>query len=79
MVNDNILLVIGIALALIFMITTTVLLITAILTVRKLRKAIKEYSEVTSKSFYQTQQLISGQIRKTESDIMKHLDPNYME
>lgn len=79
MVNDNILIVIGIVLVLIFMITTTVLLIAAILTIRKLRKAIKEYSEVSSKSFYQTQQLISGQIRRSESGIMKHLDPNYME
>lgn len=78
MVNDNILLVIGIVLTLIFMLTTTVLLIAAIVTIRKLRKAIKEYSEVSSKSFYHTQQLISGQIRKAESDIMKHLDPNYM-
>lgn len=79
MVNDNILLIIGIVLVLIFMITTTVLLIAAILTIRKLRKAIKEYSEASSKSFYQTQQLISGQIRRAESGIMKHLDPNYME
>lgn len=78
MVNNNIFLVIGLVLALILLITTIILLIAAIITIRKLRKSVEEYSEVSSKSFYRTQQLISGQIRKAESDIMKHLDPNYM-
>lgn len=78
MVNNNILLVIGLVLALVLMITTIILLVAAIITIRKLRKSVEEYSKVSSKSFYHTQQLISGQIRKAESDIMKHLDPNYM-
>jgi len=78
MVNNNIFLVIGLVLELILLITAIILLVAAIITIRKLRKSVEEYSEVSSKSFYHTQQLISGQIRKAESDIMKHLDPNYM-
>lgn len=56
-----------------------VLLFIAIVFMKKLSTMIDASTETTSSTFYQTQKLTSGQIRSFENNVMKHLDPNYLE